>query len=379
MERKKKMKKRNKIMIVIGSILLIVVTASILLDGTFLNKKYASVWNKGYVNQLESDQYRMIAFGIRSASSHNSQPWLIKTIDQDTIQLYADMRKSLPVVDGNNKQLLMSQGTFIEGYIAGANQYGYDVEISYEEPNFNEETPLIATITAHKSELQLTSVDTVTGSTYDALTVDKDADLVKTLNVVVSKYPGFSYSIIETQFEVKKLEATLLQGTIIESEDEAATKELLNVFRFTEWQKNKSRYGLSLNTLPAILKPFIQPIMNFSSSDWKSFGVSSIKQFNERLALQDKYILIRYTAPSSKESVLSGQIYQELVFEVGAYTLRPSMQVLENFSAMESLNREFQQEYGYSGEVLMVIGLQAKSNNITMSNPRHLVEDILIK
>jgi hypothetical protein len=379
MERKKKMKKRNKIMIVIGSILLLVVTASILLDGTFLNKKYASVWNKGYVNQLESDQYRMIAFGIRSASSHNSQPWLIKTIDQYTIQLYADMNKSLPIVDGNNNQLLMSQGTFIEGYIAGAHQYGYDVEISYVEPNFNQETPLIATITVHKSEQQLTTVDAVTGSTYDALIVDKDTDLVKTLDQVVSKYPGFSYSIIETQLEVEKLEAVLSQGTTIESEDEAATKELLNVFRFTEWQKNKFRYGLSLNTLPVTLKPFIQPIMNFSSSDWKSFGVSSIKQFNERLALQDKYILIRYTTPSSKEYVISGQIYQEMVFEVGTYSLRPSMQVLESFSAMESLNKKFQQEYGNSGEVLMVIGLQTKSNGTAMSNPRHLVEDILIK
>jgi len=366
-------------MIVIGSILLFVVSASILLDGTFLNKKYASVWNDRYVNQLENDQSRMIAFGIRSASSHNSQPWLIKTIDQDTIQLYADMRKSLPVVDGDNKQLLMSQGTFIEGYLAGANHYGYDVEISYAELDFNDETPLIATITVHKKEQALTGVDVATGSTYDALTLEKDTDLVKTLDQVVSKYPGFSYSIIETQLDLEKLEVVLLKGTTIESEDEAATKELLNVFRFTEWQKNRFRYGLSLNTLPVTLKPFIQPIMNFSSSDWKSFGVSSIKQFNERLALQDKYILIRYTAPSNKEFVLSGQIYQELIFKVGAYTLRPSMQVLENFSAMESLNREFQKEYGSSGEVLMVIGLQTKSNSTVMSNPRHLVEDILIK
>jgi hypothetical protein len=68
-----------------------------------------------------------------------------------------------------------------------------------------------------------------------------------------------------------------------------------------------------------------------------------------------------------------------MVFEVGSYILKPSMQVLENFSSMENLNREFQQEYGDSGEVLMVIGLQARSNSTIISNPRHLVEDVFIK
>lgn len=372
------MKKRNKIIMIIGLILLIVVTTFVLLDGTFLKKKYASVWSEGYIDQLENDQERMIAFGIRSASSHNSQPWLVKIIDQNTIELYADTRKSLPVVDGDHKQLLMSQGTFIEGYIAGANHYGYKAEITYAIADFDQKKPLIATIRVQK-ELSSVTSDAVTSSTYDAMTMDKDSNLKDKLDQVFTDYPGFSYLIVDSNQEVEKLEGLLLEGTVIESQDEAATKELLNVFRFTEWQKNQFRNGLSLSTLPAIIKPFIQPIMNFSSDDWKSFGEGSIKQFKQQLDKQDKYILIRHDASSDKDYVLAGQLYQKLIFEIGNYNLRPAMQVLENFEAMQKLNRDFQQAYGYSEEVVMILAVQSKTNTSMVSNPRHLVDDILLK
>ncbi len=64
---------------------------------------------------------------------------------------------------------------------------------------------------------------------------------------------------------------------------------------------------------------------------------------------------------------------------MGGYDLRPAMQVLENFEAMKSLNMRFQQEYGIDGEVVLIIGLQEKTDKSARSNPRHLVEDIVIQ
>ena len=162
---KKKMKKGYKALIIAGSFLLAVIVVFVSLDGTFFPKKYASVWSESYIAQLESDQSKMIAYGIRAASSHNSQPWLVKPITPDTIELYADMNKALPAVDGDFKQLLMSQGTFIERYKEAASQYGYDVEITYNEPDFTDKMPLIATIKIQK-EGEAVTVDIVSSSTY---------------------------------------------------------------------------------------------------------------------------------------------------------------------------------------------------------------------
>ncbi len=372
------MKKRNKVMMIIGSLLVVVVLVFVSLDGTFLAKKYDSVWSDKYIGGLENDQSKMIAYGIRAASSHNSQPWLVKQIGEDTIELYADMDKALHVVDGDYKQLLMSQGTFIESYKQGAMKYGYGVDITYSVPNFDEKMPLIATIKVHE-EANMDTVDAISSSTYDAAYSEGDIDLRKTLDECIAEYPGFNYTIVESSSDVEKLENVLLEGTIIESRDEAATKELLDVFRWTEWEKNEYRYGLSLNTMPGILKPFIQPIMKSSSNNWEAFGDSGITQFKDRLDKQTKYILIKSDNPSNIEYLYSGQIYQKLIFEVSDYDLRPAMQALENFEAMKSLNMQFQQEYGNDGEVVWIIGMQEKTGKSANSNPRHLVEEIIIQ
>ena len=378
-----KMKKRYKAMIIIGSFLLAVILVFVCLDGTFLPRKYDSVWSDKYIAQLENDQSRMIAYGIRAASSHNSQPWLVKAIASDTIALYADMDKALPAVDGDFKQLLMSQGTFIERYKEAASHYGYAVEITYSDPDFTDTMPLIATITVRKdadvnTDAEAVTADIVSSSTYASGKTDKDTDFEKTLDQCVAAYPGFSYTILASDTDVEKMKGLLLEGTVVESKDEAATKELLHVFRWTEWDKNEYRYGLSLNTLPGIIKPFIEPIMKASSNNWQAFGDSSISQCKDRLALQTKYILIKCDAPDSLAYIQSGEIYQQLIAEENQYDLRPAMQLLENFAAMKSLNVQFQQEYGADGEVVFIIGVQEKTGASAAGNPRQLVADILI-
>ena len=362
----------------IGSLLIVVILVFIGLDGTFLGKKYNSVWSGKYIEGLENDQSKMIAYGIRAASRHNMQPWLVKPLNADTIELYADMDKALQVVDGDYKQFLLSQGTFLESYKMGALQHGYGVDISYNEPDFNEERPLIATVNVYKEDARNT-VDAISSCTYGSEKIHENTDLGKTLDDCIAEFPGFKYSIIETNPEVDKLENLLLEATVIESKDEAATKELLDVFRWTEWQKNEYRYGLSLNSMSGALKPFIQPIMKASSNNWEAFGDSGISQFKDRLAKQSKYILIKFDKPSNLEYLYGGQIYQKLIFELNGYVLRPAMQALENFDAMKDLNQQFQKEYGEDGEVIWIIGLQDKTGKSMNSNPRHLVKDIIIQ
>lgn len=364
-------------MIIIGSLLLAIILAFVSLDGTFLTKKYSSVWSEKYINDLENDQSKLIAYGIRAASSHNSQPWLVELKNTDTIELYADMDKALHVVDADYKQLLMSQGTFIESYKQAALKFGYVVDITYNVPNFDEKLPLIATIQLNEKS-NMNTEDVISSSTYDAVYSGSYINLTKTLDECVAEYPGIKYTIIDSSSDVEQLENVLLQATIIESKDEAAAKELLDVFRWTEWEKNEYRNGLSLNAMPDMLKPFIQPIMKLSSGDWEAFGESGITQFKDRLDKQTKYILIKSDNPSNLEYLYSGQIYQKLIFEINDYDLRPAMQAVESFEAMKSLNLQFQQTYGQEGEVIMIIGLQEKPEKATNSNPRHLVEDIII-
>ena len=179
--------------------------------------------------------------------------------------------------------------------------------------------------------------------------------------------------------ELTELKTMLLEGTVIESRDEDAMVEMVDIFRWTEWQKNEYRYGLSLNTLPGIAKPFIQPIMSWTSKNWSALGESGIIMFETRLESEMGYILIKKQNPEAIDFVNAGQIYTDLMQSAKGYALRPAVQVLETFDAMKALNSSFQSQYGEDGEVILIIGVQKAEDKASAGNPRHLVADILLE
>lgn len=363
-------------MIIIGAALLVIVLAFMLFDGTMLGKVYASVWSEQYIAQQKDEPSKMIAYALRASSSHNMQPWLVRRVDDNTLELYADMNKALPVVDGDNTQMLISQGTFMEAFREGAGRLGYVAEAEYAEPVFTDKNPLIAVLHI-KKDAAVKEPDAVTSSTFIAENAGQGLDLKAIIDTCIAGYGGFQYTVVDSGSELEDLKEILLKGTVIESEDKAATLELLNIFRWTERDKNDYRYGLSLASLPDALKPFIQPVMKLSSGDWQSFGKSSIDQFRQRLAKEQSYILIKCKSPRPVDYVYAGQIYQKLISLAGGYEMRPAMQALEKYDAMKELNGEFQSKYGADGQVVLVIGAQPRTEKQAASNPRHLVSDII--
>jgi nitroreductase len=51
----------------------------------------------------------LVRFAILAPSGHNTQPWLFR-IDGDVLELYADRRRALPVVDPDDRELTISCG-----------------------------------------------------------------------------------------------------------------------------------------------------------------------------------------------------------------------------------------------------------------------------
>ncbi len=51
----------------------------------------------------------LLNYAVLAPSSHNSQPWLFRILD-DAVELYADRTRALPVVDPEDRELIMSCG-----------------------------------------------------------------------------------------------------------------------------------------------------------------------------------------------------------------------------------------------------------------------------
>ena len=73
-----------------------------------------------------SDKLRfLLNYAILAPSSHNSQPWLFRIVD-DGVELYADRTRALPVVDPEDRELIISCGAALFNLHIALRHFGYE-------------------------------------------------------------------------------------------------------------------------------------------------------------------------------------------------------------------------------------------------------------
>ena len=75
--------------------------------------------------QAENDLRRWaLGYAILAPNSHNRQPWLVDLSQRDAIVLYVDRQRMLPETDPWYRQIVVSQGTFIESLVIALKERG---------------------------------------------------------------------------------------------------------------------------------------------------------------------------------------------------------------------------------------------------------------
>jgi hypothetical protein len=92
----------------------------------------AQIWDPWEISEIgfpskgeSSDKLRfLVNYAVLAPSSHNSQPWLFKIVD-DSVELYADRARALPVVDPEDRELIMSCGAALFHLRLAFRNFGY--------------------------------------------------------------------------------------------------------------------------------------------------------------------------------------------------------------------------------------------------------------
>ncbi len=85
-----------------------------------------------------------VNYASLAPSAHNSQPWLFKVLP-DQIELYADLRRALPAVDPNHRELAISCGAALHNLVLALRYFGYhsSVESLANQIILSEESPTV--------------------------------------------------------------------------------------------------------------------------------------------------------------------------------------------------------------------------------------------
>lgn len=71
----------------------------------------------------------MLAHAILAPHSHNLQSWLVDLREPQAMTLHCDLTRLLPETDPYSRQMMMSQGTFLELFALAAQQQGHRAEV----------------------------------------------------------------------------------------------------------------------------------------------------------------------------------------------------------------------------------------------------------
>lgn len=77
---------------------------------------------------MNSDFINIIKYAAKAPSGHNTQPWRF-SFTENTISIKPNFNVSLPVVDGDNRELYISLGCAVENLLITATHFGYVTHI----------------------------------------------------------------------------------------------------------------------------------------------------------------------------------------------------------------------------------------------------------
>ena len=71
-----------------------------------------------------------VNYAVLAPSIHNTQPWLFRLLD-DSIELYIDRGRSLPVTDPDGRELMISCGAALANLLVAIHRFGYEGWVQY--------------------------------------------------------------------------------------------------------------------------------------------------------------------------------------------------------------------------------------------------------
>ncbi|MGB8451866.1 MAG: hypothetical protein WCD89_05985 [Anaerocolumna sp.] len=384
--------------ICLGSLICLIFAALMCISGIFIKPVYLKPWERSYAESFEEPRVRLAALGLLAANGHNMQPWKIKLdkSDDNVFYLYADSNRVTGEVDPYARQMMVSQGTFLEYAAIAGEQFGYKTNIElYPEGNYNESKLIESMQNIPVAKITITKTNPVNNKLYDTLFLpdtnrsayQKDklsADEIKKLSEINSD-PSLSLEFYTDDENIKKIGKIAMDGIVIEAGVDRVMKESGVIFRPNEYVKNKYRYGFSVEGqgTTGIMKHIMQGMVTLfpSMNQGKAAADLFVQAGQVSIDHTPSYILIKSRDNSRINQIKSGMLYSRLIAAAHnlGLVMQPLSQVLEEYPEMEKDYTEINNSYAGDGgtiQMLVRIGKPAKEAPLSM---RRDVMDIISK
>ena len=284
-----------------------------------------------------------ISHALLAPHAHNLQSWLVDLDTPDTIVLRLDLRRLLPETDPWSRQLVISQGTFLELLQIAANERGYRADISmFPQGEFDAKTPdsrPTALIRLAKDDGVKTDplfAHIFNRHTHRGVYENRipNAQARQTLADSVKGFPVQLGLVTSEEASMQQHRAIAMDALRIEMQTPHTLLESYKVLRVGPQEIAQHRDGISLNT-PMVRGLVALNLFDRSKpSEPDSFAIKGqISEFNDKMSTTPACVWLSTSDNSRRTQMLCGRAYVRLQLAATALGLRmhPLSQALQEY------------------------------------------------
>lgn len=264
---------------------------------------------------VEKDIHKILYYASLAGSTHNTQPWKVEVLRNDSLLVFADPERLLEIVDPKGVGLFISIGAFIENFDMAANALGYSSAITLYDIALDSGKPAasikLVTTDGPKNpdvlrELELRNSLRIP---FDTTVVQKDHQ-EKLIGVAPEKVIFLPANSPEGRLiATKEHEAFTIQSWRKDAQD-----ELASWMRFSNKDVNSKRDGLTPAGMgiKGVGGFMVRTFMTPEDSKKESFVKAGIDKNKEQVQNCGGWVLISTDKSNVSELINAGRIYERM-------------------------------------------------------------------
>ena len=286
----------------------------------------------------------ILSYAILAPHSHNLQSWLVDLRQPNEIWLYCDLTRLLPETDPFSRQIMMSQGTFLELLDLAARRRGLRADIElFPQGEFGPEKP----DTRPTARIRLAPDATVTpDSLFEQIlrrrtnreayeSREPAATALKAIADSVSSSPVRAGFVGAAQPQaLQQHRAIAMEAWRIELVTPRTIMESYNVLRVGPREIAEHRDGLSINT-PMVRALTALGLFDRSKAPGPDDAATTgqIKDFNAKIAVTPAFFWMMTEGNDRKTQVNAGRAYAraQLAATAQGLSMQPLSQALQEY------------------------------------------------
>ncbi len=312
-----------------------------LLPGLSYLQRVMAEDNAAPVNISERDHF-LLRHASLAPSGHNTQPWRIKIVSENEWIIGWDKTRSLPAVDPENRELLLSIGAFCEALSIAAKSIGLETENKIIARNpFSPELVKIKFRSSGSSNEMLNALTKRRTLRNGYLSKDISQEDIKD----ISQNMNCSiYTFNRGSSEAEIIDKAVLESNRVQAWRDNAQSELADWIRWKDKDADKHRNGLTpagmeINGLAALY------VKNFFSREdvmRESFRSQTLEITEKHLSSYGSWIILSTDAGNPESLITTGGDFLKL--GLNAYNrkiaLHPMTQPLEEKGFKKALQND---------------------------------------